>query len=357
VIALSLPATSSASDEYVTRLAGPRASGDAISRLERAGTSASLWSGENGLLEIRHENENLFGDVVLVDPVRGRIERLIRAGSRHNTLLVTEQCDQLCVMCSQPPKKTHNDRFEHFANACLLADQGQVIGISGGEPTLHMEKLLGMIELVANQRADLSFHILSNGQHFEAGQIDRLRSLVYKHVVWGIPLYSAAAERHDAIVGKPGAFERLMASFRHLLLAGARIELRTVLTSSNVGDLDRLARFIAANLPHIEQWSIMGLENAGFARARFGQLRVPLPEHFPEIAKALERACLHGIPVRLFNTPLCQIPRSYRHLAVASISDWKQRFSEACAGCTAKADCSGFFEWHPDELVDEVHPI
>jgi len=34
------------------------------------------------------------GDVVLLDPDRSIMHRLIRAGSRHNTFLVTERCDQ-----------------------------------------------------------------------------------------------------------------------------------------------------------------------------------------------------------------------------------------------------------------------
>jgi His-Xaa-Ser system radical SAM maturase HxsC len=357
VIPLSLPAESDAPRPFVTRLGGLGGSGDAISRLERAGDRASLWCGEEGLVEIHHESENLVGDVVLVEPARGRVERLLRARSRHNTLLVTEQCDQLCVMCSQPPKKTHNDRFEHFGKACLLADEGTVIGISGGEPTLHMAKLLQLIEGVVEKRADIAFHILSNGQHFDAAQVDRLRSPGYRNVVWGVPLYSADEATHDAIVGKPGAFRRLMLSFQHLFLAGARIELRTVLTSQNVDHLDNLAMFIAGYLPHIEQWSIMDLENAGFARKRFSQLRVSLPERFSELATAIDRAVLHGIPVRLFNIPLCHIPEAYRNFAVASISDWKQRFAEACDRCLARRDCSGFFEWYPDELVDEVQPL
>ena len=357
MIALTLPAASDADRPFVTRLGEGKKPAPTHSRLEHFEEGRSIWCGDHGLFEINHAGENIHGDVVLVEPTKGRIERLIRAGSRHNTLLVTEQCDQLCVMCSQPPKKSHDDRFGHFTEACLLADEGTLIGISGGEPTLHMERLLQMIEAVVAKRPDLAFHILSNGQHFAPDHALRLRDPRYRKVAWGIPLYSSDPVRHDTIVGKPGAFERLMESFATLFRAGARIELRTVLLSQNVSDLASLARFLAANLPQIEQWSIMGLENAGFARRNFGELRVPLPERFAEIAPALDLAVLHGLPVRLFNIPLCHMPAAYRHLAVASISDWKQRFASACDACRAKRDCSGFFEWHPDELINRVAPI
>lgn len=357
MIALTLPAKSDAALPYVTRLGGRSLAEPGTSRLEAAGSERSIWCGEQGLLEVTHRTEKLEGDVVLVEPGAGRVERLIRSNSRHNTLLVTEQCDQLCVMCSQPPKKTHIDRFDHFTRACLLADEGMTIGISGGEPTLHLVRLLEMIGEVRGRRPDLSFHILSNAQHFEEEHIQLLRDATFEKIVWGVPLYSSDPACHDAVVGKVAAFERLMESFRILFLAGARIELRTVLMARNVGDLHRLSHFIAMNLPHVEQWSIMDLENAGFARARFAQLRVALPERFSEIATALDRAILHNIPVRLFNIPLCHIPAPYRHLAVASISDWKQRFADACGECSARPECAGFFEWHPDELVEEVTPI
>lgn len=357
MIPLTLSATSDAEGPFVTRLGGGNNSTCHRSRLEYLDDQLSIWCGDHGLLEVRHGGENIDGDVVLVDPARGRLERLIRAGSLHNTLLITEQCDQLCVMCSQPPKKTHEDRFDHFTQACMLADQGTIIGISGGEPTLHMAGLLEMMEEVIEHRPDLSFHVLSNAQHFTSDQVSRLRDKRYRKVAWGIPLYSPYPLKHDAIVGKSGAYERLMHSLETLFLAAARIELRTVLLSQNVADLTPLARFLAANLPQIEQWSLMGLENAGFARRNFENLRLGLPERFAEIAPSLDLAVLHDIPVRLFNIPLCHLPEAYRHLGVASISDWKQRFAKSCGRCQARADCCGFFEWHPQELIDRVDPI
>ncbi|WP_255478521.1 His-Xaa-Ser system radical SAM maturase HxsC [Erythrobacter sp. THAF29] len=341
----------------MTRLGARSVNAPGESRLEKGGAESSLWSGQHGLLEVTHGAEELHGDVVLAEPSVGRVERLIRSGSDHNTLLVTEQCDQLCTMCSQPPKKSHTDRFDFFIEACLLADPNITIGISGGEPTLHMDRLLDMIETVTTKRPDLNFHILSNAQHFERYHVERLRQKLYRSVVWGIPLYSSDPATHDAIVGKPGAYERLLESFCHLFAGAARIELRTVLLSTNAPGLDRLAHFVTMNLPQIEQWSIMDLENAGFARTRFAELRFPLSEQFEEIASAFDRAILHGVPVKLFNAPLCHVPENYRHLAVASISDWKQRFAEACNACSVKNSCSGFFEWHPDELVEEVVPL
>lgn len=301
---------------------------------------------------------DLAGDVLLIDPRAGSAERLIRATSHHNTLLVTERCDQLCQMCSQPPKKTHHDRFALLERACLLAPQDIVIGITGGEPTLYKQDLLAMLERVLEQRPDLAFHVLSNGQHFVAEDVPRLRNPIYQCVQWGIPIYAASTALHDEIVGKAGAFEQLQENLAHLAKAGARIELRTVLLTTNALQIEELATYVVRRLPFVERWAIMQLENIGFARRRWDSLLFDHADHFAPIAGAVSRAALHDLNVQLYNFPLCTVPPSYRRYAVASISDWKQKFAPACAACNVRQSCSGFFEWHPDCDADRwARPI
>jgi His-Xaa-Ser system radical SAM maturase HxsC len=363
MIPLNLPALAEAEQPFVTRLRCAREDlGVLDSLLVDGDETGASFAGENGLIAIDGvSGANLDGDVVLVQPSAGgaaRVERLLRAGSHHNTLLVTERCDQLCVMCSQPPKKTHVDRFDLFEEACLLAEPGAVIGISGGEPTLYKEQLCGMIERVLAAREDLEFHVLSNGQHFDRADIQRLRNPVFRRVSWGIPLYASDPALHDEIVAKQGAFARLEESFAALLLAGARIELRTVLLKANVAALPALARHVTARLRFIESWSIMQLENTGFAKNRWPLLYLDHRVDFAPVAAALDCAALHGVPARLFNFPRCSVPEPYRPQAAASISDWKRKYMPDCAGCRERERCCGFFEWHPeDDALRGVKPL
>jgi His-Xaa-Ser system radical SAM maturase HxsC len=350
---------------FVTRLRARRAADapdPADSFLVGDDPEGASFAGRHGLLAIDGVPAgDLDGDVVLVVPQgdgAARAERILRASSPHNTLLVTERCDQLCVMCSQPPKKTHDDRFGWLEEACLLAQPGALIGVSGGEPTLYKEELLGMMERVLGARPDLEFHVLSNAQHFEAGDVARLRDPRYRRVSWGIPLYAPEPRLHDLIVGKAGAFERLEESFAHLIMAGARVELRTVLLADNLDALPALARYVTARLRFIEVWSIMQLEKAGFAKNRWAQLRVDHRQCFDTIAAALDCAELHGVRAQLFNFPRCTVPAHYRDRAPASISDWKRKYMPACAGCREREGCCGYFEWHPDEeAMQEVRPL
>lgn len=352
MIPLSLPVLAEAERPFVTRLRtrrnGPAEPSD--SYLVDSDPSGPSFAGSHGLIAIDGlAGADLDGDVILVQPLAGRAERLLRACSPHNTLLVTERCDQLCVMCSQPPKKTHHDRFDLLEEACLLAEPGSLIGISGGEPTLYKDQLCGMMERVLSAREDLEFHVLTNAQHFEQADVARLREPVYRRVSWGIPLYAADAALHDRIVGKEGAFARLEQSLAFLLHAGARIELRTVVLTTNLHALPDLARRVATRLRFVEIWSIMQLENIGFAKNRWCELHVDHRADFGPIAAALDCAALHGVPAQLFNFPRCTVPTVYREQAAASISDWKRKYMPACAACREQRDCCGFFEWHPDD--------
>lgn len=308
-----------------------------------------IYTSPYGELHIENMSiEELDGDVLLVIPERKIARRLIRAASQHNTLLVTEQCDQLCVMCSQPPKKYHVDLFSYYECAVSLAPEGAVIGISGGEPTLYKDQLFSLISRSLKLRPDLSFHVLTNGQHFEERDLERFLEFPREKVLWGIPLYSSSAEVHDEIVKKHGAFFRLEESMSILYRAGASIELRTVVIQANALQLVEIASFVAIRLPFVFRWAIMQLERIGYGRQNWSNLFYDNSTAFGPISEALDYALARGIPIQLYNFPLCTVPSPYRHLAPSTISDWKRRYLETCNGCSAKDSCGGFFEWYDE---------
>ena len=302
--------------------------------------------------------EDVEGDVLYVDTTRQVAHRWIRSRSRHNTLLVTERCDQLCVMCSQPPKRHHADMFDQMKTAAKLAPLGAEIGISGGEPTLYKDGLFDFISEVSEARPDLGFHVLTNAQHFAEGDLPRLRASRQQKVCWGVPIYAPDAETHDYIVGKEGAFGGLLGSLSILMRAGASVELRTVVMRPNAIVLAELAWFVSTHLGFAHIWAIMQLENIGFARKRWDELFFDHSKDFSPIADAVDVASLRGSDVALYNFPLCTVPPGYRRLAGRTISDWKQRYLPKCAACSERFSCCGFFEWYPGGRgFKEVNPL
>ncbi len=293
--------------------------------------------------------KSLDGDVVLAIPGRRSLHRLIRYKSLHNTLLVTEQCDQKCIMCSQPPKKYHTDMFDSFFEAIRLAPPKITIGLSGGEPLLHKSRLFDFLKRAQVARPDITFHILTNGQHFDRSDVSSLESLNLRSILWGIPIYSADPNVHDRIVVKEGAFDVLQNNLAILGSLGAGIELRTVVMNSNADDLQLLADHITIHQSFAKVWAIMQLENIGFARMNWNREFYDSSVSFQPIADGVDLATARGMKTSLYNFPLCTVPPRYRNHCVASISDWKQKYLVDCRECGLRSDCGGFFEWYPEK--------
>ncbi|KAE9625946.1 His-Xaa-Ser system radical SAM maturase HxsC [Parasedimentitalea maritima] len=312
------------------------------------------FSRDEHTIALKGKAEDLDGDVIMLPPNASSAHRLIRANSRHNSLLITEQCDQLCVMCSQPPKAKHSDMFATFMLACILAPQNAVIGITGGEPMLFKGQLFALLMQVHAERPDLTFHVLTNGQHFEPKDIELLRSPAFNNVLWAIPVYSPEPKNHDRIVGKVGAFEQLLTTFELLSHTSAQIEIRTVVMRSNQAYLAALADFLTTYIPFASQWSIMQMERIGYARMNWGKEFFDTSTDFAPVARALCIANGRGFDARLFNFPLCTVPSAYQKYAVASISDWKCKFENFCEGCGLRNQCGGFFEWYDVETGFEA---
>lgn len=298
-----------------------------------------------------HGLEEIAGDVLLMVPGRGIASRLIRNQSRHNTFLFTEQCDQLCVMCSQPPKRINDQwRLPHYKAAIRLADPNVQIGISGGEPTLQRELFFDLLEDMTTARPDISVHILTNGQHFVDEDVVRLTAIHERaDILWGVPLYAPEADTHDRVVFKKGAFETVMPNLFRLAASRAKIELRTVLTALNYPTLPKLADFVSKNLSFIHVWAVMGLEPAGFAKAFKGDLFVDHSEFFEPLEHALDIASSRRLNTTLYNIPTCTVPRAYRSYCADTISDWKKKYLDVCKECDLKVGCTGFFEWYTDK--------
>ncbi|PYE22631.1 His-Xaa-Ser system radical SAM maturase HxsC [Rhizobium sp. PP-CC-3A-592] len=291
-------------------------------------------------------SNNIDGDVLLIVPGQPSAHRLIRASSKHNTLLVTERCDQLCVMCSQPPKSYHTDLFDQFATAALLAPEKAMIGISGGEPLLYKSRLLEMLGRVVEARPDLTFHILTNGQHLSAADVPAIAELGPERILWGVPIYAVDAAVHDSIVGKSGAFAKLTEGLTVLMRAGASVELRTVVLRQNWDQLPTLADFISSRLSFSSVWAIMQLEPIGYGRMNWRKSFQDTSEDFSNVARAIDISMARGQSVSLYNFPLCSVPHEYQRHAPSTISDWKRKYLDFCDGCSSRQACGGFFEWY-----------
>ena len=136
--------------------------------------------------------------------------RPVEETATHNSVLLTEQCDNYCLMCSQPPKDRDDawlfDRAKQIVS--LLPSSARSLGLTGGEPTLHADALIDLLEHCRDTTPWLQLHLLSNGRRFaDAEFASRYAQVGLADIMVGIPVYAPEPGLHDFIVQASGAFD------------------------------------------------------------------------------------------------------------------------------------------------------
>lgn len=286
------------------------------------------------------------GDVVRVDPRRRSLTALYRAGSAFNTFLVTERCDNFCVMCSQPPKARDDSWLATDLERAipLISPEAAEIGISGGEPALLGDRLVELLRLLRDHLPRTAVHVLSNGRRFsDLGFARAIGALRHPDLMMGIPLYADLPELHDYVVQAGGAFDETVRGILNLKRARVRVEIRFVIHRDTAARMPDFARFVARNLTFVDHVALMGLELVGFARSNLEALWIDPLDYQRELVEAVATLRRAGMAVSVYNHQLCTLDQSLWAIARKSVSDWKNAYFEACAACAERERCGGFF--------------
>lgn len=286
------------------------------------------------------------GDIIRLNPEQNTLSVLFRVRSANNTILLTEQCNHYCLMCSQPPRNV--DDFwimdEVFDLIRMIPASTPAFGFSGGEPTLYGERFVRLVQHVKNHLPDTHVDILTNGRAFNDRSFARaLGQVRHPSLTLGIPLYSDDPVRHDYVVQSAGAFDETMRGILNLRQAGVGVEIRIVVHRETLPRLVQTCRYIARNLLFVEHVALMGLEITGFTRANLDRLWVDPDDYRATLSEAASILMAYGINASIYNHQLCLVNQDVHRIYQKSISDWKNEFLDECSGCARKKDCGGFF--------------
>ncbi|WP_164975301.1 His-Xaa-Ser system radical SAM maturase HxsC [Lutibacter sp. HS1-25] len=285
-------------------------------------------------------------DIIKIEK-RGGVKILFKHGSNDNLLFVTDQCNSSCLMCSQPPKNVDDIEYFYKINneiLSLIPKDIEVIGISGGEPTLLGEKLNLILKRLKLEFPNTRVHILSNGRKFfDKNYVSRLSLDINKLATFGIPLYSDIATIHDYVVQAKNAFYQTAIGLHNAARFGLNIEIRIVITKLNYERLPKLAKYIFMNYPFVEHVAFMGVEYTGFAVVNSELIKVNPDVYMDQLKEAVLFLNSMKINTSIYNLPLCLVHRKLWPFSVKSISDWKQEYSNDCKLCEEVNICGGFF--------------
>ena len=275
--------------------------------------------------------------------------------SNDNALFVTEQCNNNCLMCCQPPLTVDDIEALYQKNLQLLksAPEGlKVLGITGGEPTLLGERLVDLIVEIRKHLPNTAIQLLSNGRKFkDADYAHRVAQAAGEEFFVGIPLHSDYLKDHDAIAGSKHAFEETVYGLYNLAAEGVEIELRVVINAMNYKRLPQMAEFIFKNLPFVSWVAFMGMERIGYSVKNQSLIWAEPYEYASYLREAAMILDSWGVPVAVYNIPLCLLPKDCWVFAKRSISDWKIKYSKICDDCSVKEKCCGLFSTSAKEYI------
>ena len=300
------------------------------------------------------------GDIVNVTADGTKVRVLWRRDGWPNSILLTERCDNYCLMCSQPPRDVDDSWLLGRAHELIdmLPITTPQILFTGGEPTIYGKGFLDLMRFTLDRLPASEVHILTNGRKFSDESFARAYAEVGDpRMMVGIPLYGAERSLHDFVVQADGVFDETVRGILNLAALCQPIEIRVVVHKQTAPAIVEIAEFIARNLPFVDQVALMGLEMMGLARANMSDVWIDPWDYRDELAEAallLESARIRTL---IFNHQLCLLDESVWHLAVPSISDWKNVYLPECDGCAVRQDCGGFFHSSKYRTSDHIRAV
>lgn len=285
-------------------------------------------------------------DVIRISKEKSAIRVLYRANSPNNGILITEQCNHYCLMCSQPPRDVDDSWLiaETLALIPMVPKYTREICFTGGEPTLFGERFLDILRLTKSYLPETGIHILSNGRAFKSEAFTKsYASINHPDMMIGIPIYSDDPAQHDYIVQAKGAFDETILGILNLKKHNQKVEIRIVLHQQSIGRLKKLCEFIGRNLLFVDHVALMGLEMTGFTRGNLDKLWIDPFDYKDLLSESVQILAKYGMNVSVYNHQLCLVNDDVLPYYKKSISDWKNEFIDDCNGCKRLNECGGLF--------------
>lgn len=317
------------------------------------------------------KSENVRRRLSMIDDVRTQTERELAQddvfrddqGVAHAAKIIRVHfaCNQRCDFCFV---STHLPEVAPSSIEAVIdeaAQEGRIVVLSGGEPTLSPH----LLDFVRRAKAGGAPHIdlQTNATNIDGAFAEEL---VGAGVDWAfVSLHAPNESLSDSITGAPGTFEKTVRGIRALRDAGVLLRLNYVLHGENAAAFPEHVDWVHENFPD----AILVPSFVAASTDLVPRALVPrYADVLPHMAEGLRRAKRHGLRVlgldSLCGVPLCLIPEAYAEdltalaEAPADLSGGEMRYPAPCEGCNARGRCFGlrrtYLELHGHE---ELRPF
>lgn len=215
--------------------------------------------------------------------------------------------------------------------------RGLELRLMGSEPAAHPD-LVSLLRLV-RQRGYGSVQLYTSVP--ETMSPARIAALVEAGLgSVAIPLYGTCAATHDAIVGKPGHFQRVLDAGDCFRLHGVEVLMHSVPLRQNLAELEQLPDFVRGRGFVFRVFDLP--RNDGPARLPYDALVPRIGELLPAVTAHLNLRvpCLGlGPGARRFTDTVLRADSRKAEVTLAATPDLE--FAPICESCRLRADCSG----------------
>jgi His-Xaa-Ser system radical SAM maturase HxsC len=226
----------------------------------------------------------------------------------------------------------------------LECESPPAFGITGGEPLLNPEGLVGILDTCRERFPEAAVQLLTNGRRLADFQVaTKVAQSSPPRLLFCIPLFADNDLDHDAITGVRGSFAETIAGIHNLVRYQRPVEIRVVLVRQNTHRLPDLAHFLFWNFPFAVHIAFMAMETSGVASINLDHVWIEPWEYREGLEKAVRFLHQRMMNVSIYNIPLCLLLPGARPFARDSISAWKKVYLSPCEECVKRAECGGFF--------------
>jgi His-Xaa-Ser system radical SAM maturase HxsC len=300
------------------------------------------------------------GYIVAIRGDNGFTRTIYRPDSRFNTIFTTDRCNSNCLMCSQPPKDEDDSYLvaRNLRMLDLIEEPPEMMGITGGEPTLLKDDLIRMLSALKEKLPGTYVHMLTNGRLYSYPEfVANVADVGHPAFTSAIPLYADVAQVHDYVVQAEGAFDQTVEGIYNAAAAGLNLEIRVVLHKQTIPRLQQLVEFIYRSFPFVGHVALMGLENMGYVKKNWETLWIDPVDYMETLKHAIAFLWHSRVPVSIYNLQLCLLPPSLWAFARQSISDFKNIYLGPCTECEVRERCAGLFSSSQNRHSAHIRPL
>jgi radical SAM protein with 4Fe4S-binding SPASM domain len=219
-------------------------------------------------------------------------------------IALTYRCQNRCTFCYASAPERGREVPEMTTKQVrgildVIVDDARVptVSFTGGEPTLRPD----LPELIAYAKGRrMRTNLITNGRRCGAtGYVDKLAAAGLDSAQ--VSLEAADPAVHDAVVGRPGAWQSTVRGIRHLKAAGIHVHTNTTINRLNRDDLIDLVDFLAEmEQPYLSMNMVIRTGDA------VGSMEIGYEEIGDLVVPLKERANQHGMRFVWYSpVPLC----------------------------------------------------